>query len=84
MVTVTVVTASLKYLGEKKPVRTVLMMIVTPVLLDERLRIRYYQINTLHQQQKKIVFYYTVLTRAVSVAGVKYARHTRKQEIKEE
>lgn len=28
-------------------------MIVTPVLLDERLRIRYYQINTLHQQQKK-------------------------------
>lgn len=66
------------------PVRTVLMMIVTPVLLDERLRIRYYQINTLHQQQKKIVFYYTVLTRAVSVAGVKYARHTRKQEIKEE
>lgn len=53
MVTVTVVTASLKYLGGEKTVRTVLMMIVTPVLLDERLRIRYYQINTLHQQQKK-------------------------------
>lgn len=62
MVTVTVVTASLKYLGEKKPVRTVLMMIVTPVLLDERLRIRYYQINTLHQQQKNRILLYCANT----------------------
>lgn len=60
MVTVTVVTASLKYLGG--PVRTVLMMIVTPVLLDERLRIRYYQINTLHQQQKNRILLYCANT----------------------